>query len=162
MMKTLETIAEVQYSFGKCVASAATNPENVFWSNLNANRRASAIKGCCLTIIFFILCFFLFTPTTFIALVESVLGGIAGAFVGSFLPMLCVIIYMEVIIPAIINLLVRLEKHHTKGSAISSAMFKYLIFFSCHVFYFPFVITPIINTVVDGDDFVDSLPVKIG
>jgi len=161
-VKVLQTIEELEYSFGKkLAASPAPGMSNIYWENLNANRKASATKGCCLTILFFLIVFFVCTPTTFIGVIESVIGGFVGAFIGGFLPMICIAIYFEVLIPAVINLLVRLEKHHTIGSAKSSAMYKFLGFFSIELFYFPTIITSVFYAVIHGEDIGASLPPAI-
>ena len=111
------------------------------------------MKGCCFTIIFFFVAFFLFTPTSFINLVADLLPAFIGDLIGKYLPSLLFIVYMSVIIPMIIRLLVKTEKHHTIGSSENSTMNKFLIFFSMNVFLFPTIVTPIIDTVIYGGDF---------
>ena len=161
-VKVLETIADTEYSWdGKCVASEAPGMSNIFWENLDANRKASMSKGCCFTILFFFLVFFVCTPTTFIGIIESVLGGFVGSFLAAFLPMLAVVIYFDILIPAVINLLVRLERHHSMGSAKSSAMYKFLGFFSIELFYFPTIITSLFYAVMDGHNIAEVLPQSI-
>lgn len=68
---------------------------------------------------------------------------------------------MSVLIPLIIRLLVKVEKHHSVGSAENSTMVKFLLFFSCNVFFGPTILTPILNTLTTGASFGTEFAVAV-
>ena len=116
------------------------------------------MKGCCLTVFFFILAFFLFTPTFFVSIITFLIGGIAGAIAGGLLPVILIAVYTAVLIPMIIYKLVDLERHHTKGSAVNSAMVKFLLFFAGELFLLPVIVNPIIMALTEGGDLRHMIP----
>jgi len=140
------------------MAEPATTPTNILWENLDADRKAGAAKGCCLTVFFFILAFFLFTPSFFVAIITFLIGGIAGAILGGFLPIILIAVYTTVLIPMIIYKLVDLERHHTKGAYVNSAMVKFLLFFAGEIFLLPTIVQPLILAVVEGGDLRHAIP----
>ena len=146
-------VTDLEFTWGKVQSTQAPSTKNIKWENLGSNRRASMMKGCCFTVVFFFVAFFLFTPTSFINMVASLLPSFVGDIVGKYLPSLLFIVYMSVLIPMIIRFLVKTERHHTVGSAENSTMNKFLLFFSMNVFLFPTVVTPIIDTLIYGADF---------
>lgn len=110
-----------------------------------------------MTIFFFILVFFLFTPSVFIGIVTFLIGGIAGAIVGGYLPVILVAIYTSVLIPIIIKALVRAEKRHTKGAVVNSEMLKFLLFFSGQMFVLPVIVQPLLMAVVEGGNLAEII-----
>ena len=66
----------------KLQAKQAAPIKEVLWENLGSNRTKTSVLSVIMTILFLILVFLLFTPTTFVQIVENYLPEYLGPVVG--------------------------------------------------------------------------------
>lgn len=101
----------------------------MLWENIGLNRRVMGRTNCCINTVIILLLLFLFTPTFLVTILAHALSGIGMAMeiIIMNLPALIILLYMEVIIPLVIEKMVAREKHYVRSEALRSEVSKYLL-----------------------------------
>jgi hypothetical protein len=106
----------------------ASSPDDIMWENIGHNRRLMGWKNGCRNFILIIVLLFLFTPAYLVKLVLDTFSdiGIGASIISSYIPSLVILIYIEVLIPAVIDYMVDNEKHYRKSDEVHSSVQKYI------------------------------------
>lgn len=137
-----------------------TSPNDLNWESIGINKVSSIIRRI-LVDIFFLLIFLIFvTPGVFADAINKIcddigISSILGGIISYYLPSLLVLFYQVIILPAVVEFMVKREKHWTKHSAIASGLRKYLFFLVFYTFLYPMLnlnFTDLVSTIVDTEN----------
>lgn len=131
----------------------APSLDELNWHNLDADMKKIRIMKVVYQIIFVVLFLIVLTPAAVLAYIgtlASVLGEWVIGFIGEYLPTIIIVVLHSIILPIVIDFLVKKEMHFTKSDEILSATFKYFIFMLFYVFIIPLLGLQFIQIISDS------------
>ena len=132
----------VKEKFSGAYLATVVVPNDVKWENIENDERTARVNHVLSTLLFFFIFLVLFTPTSFLSVIYSLLSSIGMAniligLLGVYGPSILMLIYQLAIVPAAVAYLVKREKHYSKSAEVISSMRKFLLFFLFSMLFIP-------------------------
>lgn len=149
----IEDLRERVYKkFNGAYLTTVVIPEDVKWENIENDENTARFNHVLSTLLFFFLFIVLFTPTSFLTIIYSLLSSIGMAdiligLLGVYAPNIMMLIYQLLIVPAAVAYLVKREKHYSKSAEVISSMRKFLLFFLFSMLFIPAIGLGVVNIV---------------
>ena len=125
--KAQEALKTLPDKHSNYLIKPAPSYHEIKWENLDVNQKSVRYKRCCITTIFVVVFLFLLTPSAFLVFAGKALSAagvpeVISGLIGGYLPTILLVIYMSVILPMVINFLVKVEKHSNLTEETLSAL----------------------------------------
>jgi hypothetical protein len=119
----------------------APSPGDLIWKNIGLDPSTSFLRKVITNFAFLIIFLIFLTPASFIKQIEDLFKRMGiqliGGVVAMYLPSLLLLLYQALILPFVVDYMVKREKHDKKHKEISSGLKKYLFYLIFYWFLYP-------------------------